>query len=614
MKNCGRNAPPNGLLADLAETDSTSHVLDVIAAHLDAIAGIESASLTLVPTGNDQARRFEINTYSLSDARATPQIDTSPFPSRYIRWCIRNAETRTGIDFAAPLQTPPDLPHGRLPQPEADGPTWAITPIVGPTHCHGSINVWLEGEQASQSKALAEIAELAKTAAFFLHMHNQLEESLLRARTDELTGLPSRRAIVEWLEEALDANDRATAALFIDVDDFKSINDTHGHAIGDAVLKVISQRFAKSLREDDQVGRLGGDEFLAVLNQLENLDQAVAIAQRLSDLCQKPIQIGAVNIIARVSIGVALTSSPEANADALLSAADAAMYKAKKANSGIVVADESIRWEVNIIRVVDRDMKEALEGGDFQLHYQPVCSLLGEREILGCEALLRWHHPEQGLVPPPMLMERLEAAKLIQPFTEWTLEQAAADLAWLRQQNSDWALKGLAINLNASQLESPDYIKAHMDALHRHGLRDEDFIVELVEIQHVVTGSQAEQSLIELAERGVTVGLDDFGAGHNVLGYFSQFPIHSMKLDRSLIVELPANPTVRTVVKGLVRMADELGIETLAEGIETDEQLAACVAIGADKGQGYLLGKPMSIERLEELGVFPDGRPAISKD
>ena len=261
---------------------------------------------------------------------------------------------------------------------------------------------------------------------------------------------------------------------------------------------------------------------------------------------------------------MALTSSPEANADALLSAADTAMYKAKKANSGIVIADERIRWEVNIIRVVDRDMKEALERGDFKLHYQPVCSLGGRREVLGCEA--RWHHPEQGLIPPPMLMERLEAAKLIQPFTEWTLEQAAADLAWLRQQDSDWALKGLAINLNASQLESPDYIKAHMDALHRHGLRDEDFIVELVEIQHVVTGSQAEQSLIELAKRGVTVGLDDFGAGHNVLGYFSQFPIHSIKLDRSLIVELPTNPTVRTVVKGLVRMADELGSKPSPRG------------------------------------------------
>lgn len=422
---------------------------------------------------------------------------------------------------------------------------------------------------------------------------------------DELTGVLSRKSILDLLAERTvhsDAGD-GVATLYLDLDDFKVINDTYGHAAGDAVLREVAVRLAAEVRFGDQVGRLGGDEFLVVLEP--NTDEAsmLDIAGRLHQVAIRPIDIGITKVEVGCSVGASFTKGrrelPTALTD-LLVESDLAMYEAKSSRQPVVMADARIARQADIIAVVDQELEAAIAANALHFDYQPVRSL-STREILGIESYVRWDHPEFGPIPAPVIIERTQKLGLIPHFSLWSLDTVGADLVRLREAAPAFFDKSTSVNLSAHQLAWSGYLDAHRQMLERYGLRYVDVIVDIVDSGVREVGTVAEESLAELHASGTVVVLDNFGSSHDVLGYLTQFPVNAIKFDISLIDSVTSSARVRSVVIGLSQVAHELGIYTLAQGIESEAQLEMCIQLGIVKGQGHHLGRSMSLDALAEL-------------
>lgn len=423
--------------------------------------------------------------------------------------------------------------------------------------------------------------------------------SAASASVDPLTGLATRAAILQWLDARLTQVERpAVAVLFLDLDGFKRVNDTYGHAYGDRLLVEVARRIAEAVSPADRVGRLGGDEFLVVCD-LDRDRDATDIARAVARSVQRRVTLDGVGLRPRVSIGVAEADAATAvTASSLVADADHVMYAAKCSGSGVEIADEHSRTALQRAVAVAADLGPALASGDVQFDYQPIMCI-DTNELLGCEALIRWEHPTFGPIPPPMLVEQAEATGQINDLTRWSLETIGRQWSDLRNRWPLFRDKAVAINLGAPQLCRSDYAGLHMAMLQRFSLRPEDIIIEIVESRIIDADDQAEHTLGELADRGVILALDDFGAGYNSLTYFSRWPIRAIKVDRSLIWAATADEATRTILRGVVKMAAELDVGLVAEGIETEEQLGLCRDLGFQKAQGFLLCPPLPLERLE---------------
>lgn len=421
-----------------------------------------------------------------------------------------------------------------------------------------------------------------------------------QATHDDLTGLANRTLLYELLEHDLARaieDGTSLALLLVDLDRFKEVNDTLGHEAGDRLLRLVAARLREGLTGDDLAARIGGDEFAVLLRPPCSCERAVQVAQRLLEMVQRPYSLAeALAVEVEASFGIALGPLHASEAKELVRCADVAMYAAKRGSGPVQLYDQSndphsIRRLVAITAV-----RRALREGQLGLAYQPKFDLRSGR-IVGCEALLRWDHPEHGPIPPSEFIPLAEQTGSIVALTRWTVATALADLARWRKSGAQLSV---AVNVAARALFD-DGLTAHIEqALAEHGLPGDVLTLELTETSLLADSHPVAQVLASMRALGVQLSIDDFGTGYSSLALLQKIRAHELKIDRSFVIA-EAGSRQRVLVRSMVRLAHDLGLVAVAEGIETIEQLRAMQAAGCDLGQGYLLGKAMSAERFARL-------------
>ena len=588
---------PIALVRDWGNARSFDDVIDVMSKWMPELIDSDAASLTLLTNDRTHFKRF-----ALTGKAAIALGGLLPFNSMP----GMAVQTDSVINLPSVSEHPENFETENLLQ---NGLHSALAaPLRTSSHSFGSLNVARTSVNAFDERDEMLVQGLAEVLGATLFATRRYETERDRSNTDALTGLANRRHILDLLEKQLAAG--GSTVMFVDLDGFKLINDAYGHHTGDQLLTEIASRLMSECGHERRVGRIGGDEFLVLCNGSTSRKDALEFAQGLISVCSKPVVIDSIILQPRLSVGVAVPNSQRTTLAELLGQADQAMYKAKRTGVSLVEADEDVRHEAELIAAIDSDLDSALANDAIDFYYQPIRQL-ETNEILGCESLVRWFHPEVGLVPPPLLIARAELTRRIDNFTTWAIDRVCRDLAFLRSQHPRYSDKQLAFNLSPRQFGWSDYIDTHMAALDRHGLHPSDVLIEVVESGTIEVETTAESTIRALAERGVTISLDDFGTGHNVISYFSRFPIHGIKIDRSMTNAMATNPSVFKIVKGLTQIATDLNIEALGEGIETQAELDACLRAGIQVGQGYFLAKPMSLESLVELmhEEFPISSP-----
>ncbi len=431
----------------------------------------------------------------------------------------------------------------------------------------------------------------------------QSEERLHHlAHHDPLTGLPNRLLLQDRLKQAMleaGQNDRLVAVMFLDLDRFKTINDTLGHDIGDALLKTVAERLAICLRPGDTVSRLGGDEFTLILANVAHVDDVTRVAQKILDQFISPFRIGGRDLFVSPSIGITLYPLDEKLPENLLKDADVAMYRAKELGGNRL---QFYTPELNLRAArrleLETGLRQALERQEFILHYQPLVDMRTGR-IRGMEALLRWQHPEFGLIPPLDFIPLAEEIGLIIPIGEWVLKTACAQIqAW---HKTGFPTLQVAVNLSSKQLRDKNLIAAVRQALAESGIEPRYLDLELTESVLMQDMEQATTILKELKAVGISFSLDDFGTGYSSLSYLKRFPIDYLKIDRSFVRDITTDPVGAGLVKAIIAMANVLRIKVIAEGVETYEQLDFLRSHGCDITQGYFCSKPLAAEDFTEL-------------
>jgi diguanylate cyclase (GGDEF)-like protein len=419
------------------------------------------------------------------------------------------------------------------------------------------------------------------------------------AHHDSLTDLPNRVLLRDRLEQALARVDGAEtlALLFLDLDNFKDVNDTLGHPVGDELLKAVSIRLRDCIREreTDTIARLGGDEFAVLQFADEQPAGAAALAQRIIDVISAPYSFDGHQVYVGASIGIALSPKDETDPDQLLKSADIALYRAKSEGRGTwrffapeMDALTQARQELA------RDLRMALGNGEFAVFYQPIVDLRGD-EICGFEALLRWRHPRRGLVSPREFIPVAEELGIIMPLGEWTLRQACTEAA-------RWPAEiAVAVNLSPVQFNSRNLVQIVVAALAASGLPARRLELEITESVLLRNNKSNLTILHQLRDLGVRISMDDFGTGHSSLGYLRSFPFDKIKIDSSFIWDMPRNAEAVSIVRAVAGLGNSLGMRTAAEGVETGEQLETARNIGCSEVQGYIFSPPVQSHELAAL-------------
>jgi diguanylate cyclase (GGDEF)-like protein/PAS domain S-box-containing protein len=436
---------------------------------------------------------------------------------------------------------------------------------------------------------------------------------------DSLTGLANRALLRERTQHAI-ARSRRTGThvgvVLMDLDGFKAINDSLGHAVGDDVLVSIGQRLATCVRPGDTVARLGGDEFAFLLEDLERPEEAEAVADRIIDALAQPIEIGARELIVHASVGIAVREDEDPAE--LLRNADVAMYAAKDNGKAQYRWFEPEMHEQVVTRLaVEADLHRALERGEFEVHYQPTVDL-ATLQIQGAEALVRWRHPEHGSIGPDRFIAIAEATGIIVPLGTWVLEQACLQVQQWRAAWPDGPPLSVSVNLSARQLQDPCVVDAVADVLRRTGVDPAAVVLEITESLLVKDTELSIARLHELKALGLRLALDDFGTGYSSLRYLQRFPIDVLKVDKSFVDSVHLGSEQSALTRAIVRIGRTLGLTVVAEGIELQEQAMLLRALECHGGQGFLFARPMTAPQLCELleraahgePVFPTRAPA----
>ena len=415
-----------------------------------------------------------------------------------------------------------------------------------------------------------------------------------RAFHDELTGLANRALFLDRMDHALRVT-RPEAdpvvVLFVDLDDFKSVNDALGHAVGDQLLKTVADRIRRAAGSGDTSARLGGDEFAMLLEDRGGIDRAIDVAERLLDSLREPVSIAGYDVAVLASVGVAV-AMPGMNTTSLLRDADIAMYEAKRAGKGqIRIFDPAMRLVATKHLEYRSDLAEALERGQLRLVYMPFVDLRSG-QVNGAEALVRWHHHEHGDIPASEFIPIAERSGLIVPMGYWVLEQGLRQVATWRPDLF------ASFNVSAVQIRQPDFVERVVEIVDAHHVDPRCIVLELTETVLVDEGDRAIETVRRLREEGFRFAIDDFGAGYCSLSYLQRHPVDLLKIDRTAIDEFGSDPRGNTLARTILQMADSLDLLTVAEGIETTGQLRELRRFGCDLGQGYLLSKPLEVEAL----------------
>jgi diguanylate cyclase (GGDEF)-like protein len=431
------------------------------------------------------------------------------------------------------------------------------------------------------------------------------EQQLTRlAFRDSLTGLANRALLLDRLERALDSSHRheqPVAVVFLDLDNFKVVNDSLGHEQGDTLLVEVARRLEGCLRAGDTAARLGGDEFTLLLEDASQAD-AVAVAERVVEALRSPIQLADRSVVVSGSLGVALsTPRSQERPETLLRRADLAMYKAKAEGKGRwAVFDLSLEARALERLELESDLRHALGQDEFRLMYQPILSL-GDSRIVEVEALVRWWHPSRGLVSPMQFIPVAEETGVIESLGLWVLEQACRQArVWQEQYPSDPPLV-VGVNLSARQLQQPDLVALVERVVRDVGIAPSTLKLEITESAIMQDPDAATRSLQALKDLGIRLAVDDFGTGYSSLSYLKRFPVDTLKIDRSFVEGVGRDNHDTAIVRSIIGLARTLGLTVTAEGVETPTQQWCLQQLGCDRVQGFLFAKPLPAREMAEL-------------
>ena len=455
----------------------------------------------------------------------------------------------------------------------------------------------------------AHIGRLSDETAHFTHVEiTALQEAVLQARHDALTGLPNRSMFLERVASTMEDADevnrtarisgrRQAAVLFIDLDRFKRINDTLGHGVGDMLLKEVAARFTGCLRPDEMLARLGGDEFTILLPDVPEATYAEGVAQMLIRTLRRPILINNQELSVGASIGIGFYPTDGEDAATLLKNADVAMYEAKRVG-GYQAYKRSMNASGFQHLTEEAELRRAIENDGLSLCYQPHVDLR-TGAMVGLEALARWRHPERGLIPPAHFILLAEQTDLMASLGEWVLHRACREAA-------RWDLSGLpelflSVNMSTRQLARADLPTKIGEILREEGLSASRLVLELSETALVGKGDDIPKTLSDLRQMGVRLFVDDFGTGFTSLALIRRFPMDALKVDQLFTAGLEGSAKDQALVRALIEMAHSLGLQAIAEGVETIPQHEALCEMGCDLVQGYLYGHPVADEKLTEL-------------
>ncbi len=418
--------------------------------------------------------------------------------------------------------------------------------------------------------------------------HRNFQRRLhLQALTDELTGMPNRRGLNDWLARHADEAGRdGLTIFFVDLDDFKLVNDVMGHAAGDEILIAVSKAIRETVRPDDHVARIGGDEFIVASLGVTERSIAQDLARRIVEAVAQPLVVNGESVWLGCSVGIASTIPDACNIERLISDADLAMYEAKRqGGAGLAFFEEEQRRGVEDRLRSENDLRTGLKEEHFELYLQPVFNLLSGA-VESAEALVRWNHPQRGLVSPAEFIPTAERNGMIRELGAWILNEAC-------RLSASWPDHPIAVNISPRQLAETGFVASVLSALERHRISPSAIVLEVTETVFLDTNAEVLQTLNELAAQGVRIALDDFGTGYSSLNHLRQIPAQILKVDHTYIAELGVNTGTTAIVEAVVGLTDRLGQKLIAEGIETEKQLAALVEMGVVLGQGYLLGHPV---------------------
>ena len=432
---------------------------------------------------------------------------------------------------------------------------------------------------------------------------------------DPLTGLPNRRLLLDRLGQAPVLSQRSGkvgALLFLDLDHFKDLNDTLGHEVGDELLQEVAQRLLANVRVADTVARLGGDEFVVMLSELSTSTQeAAAMAQRIGEKIlrglSEPYVLRGHTHQGAASIGATLFGASAQSASELLRQADIAMYQVKaRRGNALCFFDPKMQTAINDRAQLEADLRQALITQQLVLHYQPQATLQGD--VIGAECLLRWQHPQRGMVPPGQFIAVAEESDLILHIGQWVLHSACTQLArW--QEQPQWAHLQLSVNVSARQFRQSDFVHQVIETLQVTGARAHLLTLELTESLVLDNVEDAIDKMHQLRTKGVRFSVDDFGTGYSSLAYLTRLPLHQLKIDQSFVRNLGSRPSDDVIVQTIIGMGRNLDLEVIAEGVETEAQKAILAGHGCDLYQGYLLARPMPVADFERSLGGPAAPP-----
>ncbi|GAA2858553.1 hypothetical protein Acy02nite_22440 [Actinoplanes cyaneus] len=418
-----------------------------------------------------------------------------------------------------------------------------------------------------------------------------------QAYRDPLTGVGNRKMFLERAEHALaEASRTMTAVIVVDLDGFRELNDTFGHEVGDELLRAAADRLAANVRANDVVARLDGDEFVVLLPGLEDEQAAVAVADRVLTELHRPLEVAGLKMTVRASAGVALTAGG-GGIDHVLREADQALHRAKLDGGGAARRfDPELFALEEQRRKAEGDIIRALDMGEFEVHYQPIVDLDGEQTV-GVEALIRWQHPEKGLVPPGLFLELAEQLGLLPRLGGWVLEEACRQAVGWQRQFPGFEMN---VNLSASQLSNPNLVAEVRSVLERTGLDPEHLVLELTESVALVDLEESARILSELKDLGVRIALDDFGTGFSSLSHLSALPVDVVKIDRSFVQAMPESGGA-SVAEAVLHIARTFNLSPVAEGVEDAAQADWLRDLACSRAQGYHFARPMPALDVTEL-------------